>query len=998
MHHYHYNTDNGLVYHEPTELFVSKNGEMWLRYSSSEWISKFDGVNWTHFHLPALGLPPAIHLYKEYSSGLFFYSIATNLVLRYSHDGKWFKYNLGNQTKIIDVVHTYETEILDAKGFTYRYDESKDSFIKSSTPILWPRKDVNYEIVKSGRLADGTGYIGLQTNNYANSQFFIFTPNGYKFLKSSEALTSLLYINKGRSTGLFMKDGIVNWISNNKSFPLITITPSGKKAKPVFVTYVKMADKPYTVQEGIIALEENTLVWHLFRVDSLGNAHHLFGPNIGEFPKHFVTQTTGNKWWYETSTGLSTTDNNVLFFDGNNPNMISGLHTIVEDKTGRIWMGGYGGFGGFSIWDQKNLEPFRCSSQVIKILPGAAKSNTGTLYFFSENGMYAINNNECIPVKPLGDKVIMGFMLKSLSDHQLALGLSELGLGLATESNGMINHISTIGKKKGMLIDNVISITEDKGGRIWMGRTSQGIAIYDRQRDTAVTYLRTADKPNSFGAISTCMDEAGTVWFGIQDGVSRLPHADKFDYLHKNLFEHIQRVRLPGNDSSIIMSIMNIKDYIVIGSQRAVYFIDKKYKGNPQRIFTLTYKKDLPGNGTEQNAMLLDSRNDLWIGTQEGALRIRLNNLFFDTTGTQIYLKSFIAGGKNIDFSNQKLGTLPSGRRNISVIFSSTGNITHNENMFYDIIIYNESGDTFLVKKQALDRIIDISYIPPDKYFLKIIAYKNNIISDTEIWNFSVPKLLVEKQWFWILLSMILLFIPLTYLFLRRRYKEEREKMAREKDALRIKVLSNIFNPHFINNSLHWLQSRYRKDPETTTIVGRLSENVDLLFENTQNERAYHSLNKELQIVGNYIKIQQVRFSNSLDVTISVNLDQESLNTIQVPAMMLQIHTENAIEKGIRKRLNASRFSLEVNLNNKGCSIIMEDDGRGRLFLNGSPKEMKRKGSTMIMNDLIALYNRYNAVQLTIRYDDHIFGLDDALRYGTRVHFFIPKNFNYGLQ
>jgi len=795
-----------------------------------------------------------------------------------------------------------------------------------------------------------------------------------------------------------MKNGIVNWTANDKSFPLVTITPGGKKVRPVFVTHLKMSHKPTSSEEGVIAIEENGLVWHLFRVDSLGQAHYILGPNFGEFPKHFVTQTIGNKWWYETSTGLSNTNNNILVFDGNNPDMITGLHTIAEDKTGRIWMGGYGGFGGFSIWDQKNLNPFRCSSQVIKILPGAAKSNTGTLYFFSENGMYALNDNKCIPVKPFGNKVIMGFMIKQLSNHQLALGLTELGLGLATESNGLINHITTISKKKGMLIDNVISITEDKGGRIWMGRTSQGIAIYDRQRDTAVTYIRSVEKPNSFGAISMCIDEAGTVWFGTQNGVNRLMHADKFDYLHKNLFEHIQRIRLPGNDSSIIMSIMNIENYIVIGSQRAVYFIDKKYKGNPQRIFTLSYKTDLPGNGTEQNAMLLDSRNDLWIGTQEGAMRIRLNNLIFDTTVTQIYLKSFLAGGKNIDFSTQELGTLPSGRRNISVIFSSTGNISYNENIFYDIIIYNEPGDTLFIKKQATDKLIDISYIPPGKYFLKIIAYKNNIVSDIESWNFKVPKLLSEKPWFWFLISMFLLFIPFTYIFLRKRLQAEKERMAREKDALRIKVLSNIFNPHFINNSLHWLQSRYRKDAETTTIVGRLSENVDLLYENTQNERVYHSLMKELQIVQNYIKIQQIRFNNSLFVQVHVDIDPEELKNIQVPSMMLQIHAENAIEKGIRNRLNACHFLLDVTSSEKGCHIIIEDDGRGRINLTDPPIKKTRKGSTMIMNDLIALFNRYNAAHITIRYEDHIFMDNAQHRYGTRVHFFIPKNFNYGLQ
>jgi len=159
LYHYQYNTDNGLIYHEPAGLYVSNNGDMWLKYSSSEWISKFDGVNWTHFHLPALGLPPALNLFKEYATGLFFYSITTNVVSRYSPDGKWIKYYLEKNTKIIDIVYTNETELLDNKGYTYKYNAILDSFIKSSSPILLPRNDVNYEMVKSGRLADGTGIL-----------------------------------------------------------------------------------------------------------------------------------------------------------------------------------------------------------------------------------------------------------------------------------------------------------------------------------------------------------------------------------------------------------------------------------------------------------------------------------------------------------------------------------------------------------------------------------------------------------------------------------------------------------------------------------------------------------------------------------------------------------------------------------------------------------------------------------------------------------------------
>jgi hypothetical protein len=55
------------------------------------------------------------------------------------------------------------------------------------------------------------------------------------------------------------------------------------------------------------------------------------------------------------------------------------------------------------------------------------------------------------------------------------------------------------------------------------------------------------------------------------------------------------------------------------------------------------------------------------------------------------------------------------------------------------------------------------------------------------------------------------------------------------------------------------------------------------------------------------------------------------------------------------------------------------------------------QGSTAVMDDLIALFNRYNRQPITMRYEDMVFGELGIERHGTRVHFFIPKNYVYEL-
>ena len=49
------------------------------------------------------------------------------------------------------------------------------------------------------------------------------------------------------------------------------------------------------------------------------------------------------------------------------------------------------------------------------------------------------------------------------------------------------------------------------------------------------------------------------------------------------------------------------------------------------------------------------------------------------------------------------------------------------------------------------------------------------------------------------------------------------------------------------------------------------------------------------------------------------------------------------------------------------------------------------------MDDLIALFNRYNKGQIMVRYEDFVFGEKTGERHGTRVQVIIPKNYNYEL-
>jgi hypothetical protein len=997
---YTYTIDDGLLSAEGVSLSFAQNGELWLKYSNAEFLSRFDGINWMHYSLSELGLPLGISYLTEDQNGIWFFNHTPDFLLLacLTKSGQWKKFDFNGQYFDFPDLTTGEMQFLDDKYYVYRYDAGKNSFVRSNSPVIrLPENETIYWLINLN------GTLIVYTKNSQNKT--ISTYYGEKLTKIPEFSNNLLYINYVKNTevrGSITIDNQLYWYAGHQKKPLDIFLPNGRKGRLVDRAFLNKGGKVtlLSLANGLVIQDPTDESLYLYELDSLGNAHlHLSQLRHDYYKSSFSIDRQGN-WWYGTSNGLVRTDNSQINFSEQNKEMVNGLHAIGEDSKGRIWMGGYNGLGGFSVFDGTSLHHQSFSDAALPILPGFLKSKSGTMYFFAETtGLNAIKEDQFLPVTGIGR--LVGYYFLQLSNGKIAMGLTDKGLGIASENKGNIDTVRLIGKDKGMLLDNVLTVAEDQVGRLWVGRSSQGIALYDPQRDTAITWLRSSGQSKSIGTMSSCIDEKGTLWLGANKGLYRLEQAHQFDYLHNNLFDHIQEVPLPGQDSSMVNFLKNTTDYLVFGTAVGVYFYDKKYSGSRPRIFSLRYGKDINGGGSEQNTVLQDSKGFLWVGSQQGATRIDLSLLKFDTSATVIRLVKFQAGDITVGVDGYQLGKIPSDKRNIRFWFSPSGNTLLKDNLYYDIAIVNGHGDTLFSRISVVEKTGQVDYLPQGDYTLYITAYKNNVISGTAAFQFVIPMLLGENPWFWLILTTLLLSIPFLWFWFHNRQQKllllhqvAFEQSKRERDGLKIQVLSNFFNPHFINNALHWVQSKYRKDSETAVIVGRLAENVDILFSNTQSGKAFHSLGQELEIVKNYLKIQQVRFGRDLSTHLSLPEDPKVLNSVMIPSMLLQIHAENAIEKGIRNRKDACRFSIIAEDLIKGFRISIEDDGRGR-GAETDEQTSHRRSSTLIMEDLIALLNTYNRENITVRYEDFIFREPSGVAYGTRVIIYIPKDYQY---
>lgn len=167
-------------------------------------------------------------------------------------------------------------------------------------------------------------------------------------------------------------------------------------------------------------------------------------------------------------------------------------------------------------------------------------------------------------------------------------------------------YFKNIGVKDGLSHLSVMSIHQDKLGRIWFG-TIEGISVYDGER---VSRIKSGDDariyPILHNRIFTIVENVeGDIFIRADDAVA------KYDF-EKNEFEYIQ-------DSSVTaLASINGDIFIAIG--------DSIYEWNEEtKEFTLFLKTGLDSVITD---IYIDHNGHLWVGTRKGLYLKEGNNDF----------------------------------------------------------------------------------------------------------------------------------------------------------------------------------------------------------------------------------------------------------------------------------------------------------------------------------------------------------------------------------
>lgn len=159
----------------------------------------------------------------------------------------------------------------------------------------------------------------------------------------------------------------------------------------------------------------------------------------------------------------------------------------------------------------------------------------------------------------------------------------------------------------------------------------------------------------------------------------------------------------------------------------------------------------------------------------------------------------------------------------------------------------------------------------------------------------------------------------ITGFFLALNYYNYSLRINEQLRSAELHALKEQLQPHFLFNTLHAISSLidYNKQSAQKMII-RLG---DLLRSVLQGGDAnLVTLQEELQYIRSYLDIEMYRFSDKLKIQID---NEEGIEQVRVPSLILQPLVENAIKHGISKREAPGTIALRCErTQNKGTTYL----------------------------------------------------------------------------
>lgn len=168
------------------------------------------------------------------------------------------------------------------------------------------------------------------------------------------------------------------------------------------------------------------------------------------------------------------------------------------------------------------------------------------------------------------------------------------------------------------------------------------------------------------------------------------------------------------------------------------------------------------------------------------------------------------------------------------------------------------------------------------------------------------------------------LYFAYQYLQITREMEIERWKLSASIKDAELNTLKAQVNPHFMFNSLNNIRSLVVEDSERARdAITHLSELLRFSIQFDQYETV--SLDKELEIVDDYLKLEAIQLEERLKYTFDI---EKSTREMLIPPMVIQTLVENAIKHSINNLPNGGEIVVKAAVNNDYLLINITNTGQ----------------------------------------------------------------------
>jgi len=182
---------------------------------------------------------------------------------------------------------------------------------------------------------------------------------------------------------------------------------------------------------------------------------------------------------------------------------------------------------------------------------------------------------------------------------------------------------------------------------------------------------------------------------------------------------------------------------------------------------------------------------------------------------------------------------------------------------------------------------------------------------------------------------------PLAWYIYKNRDETEQQIFSLKKELGKsdasLGFLKSQINPHFLFNALNTLYGTALQEKAERTGEGiqKLGDMMRFMLQENMQDKI--SLSRDIDYLNNYIELQKLRTSVSVDIVISTQIE-ENFSPLQIAPMLLIPFVENAFKHGISLQ---SPSHIRVTLQTRGTMLYFDVNNSIHLKADGDPEKLQ---------------------------------------------------------